>query len=180
LPRAHASDKTSCFPMFFSMPDSTRAWRGAMAARRGGSQWGRRRRPDATVGKKKCSKLLTCKKTLIRFRPSSSTCESEWHIQTRQRATQNGTPPGKPSRWTQVPFPSRKHTSHSEAARSAAGGPGFFMRATWMRTRQVLSISAGASAHRRCFHRIGSRMRWHVAGLFPRRRLELGNTPIDH
>lgn len=129
---------------------------------------------------KKSPKLLTHQKTVIRFRPSSETCESEWQIKTRQRAPQNGPPPGLRNRWTQDSFPSRKRMQHSDAARSAAGGPGFFVRAACVHNRQVLSISAGASASRRCFRRIGSRMRRPVAGLFPRRCLELGITPIDH
>ena len=131
-------------------------------------------------GEKKSPKLLTHKKTVIRFRPSSDTCESEWRNQTRQRAPQNGPPPGQPNRWTQGSFPSRKHPTHSRAARSAAGGPGFFASAHRVHRRQELSISAGARACRRRFRCIGSRVHRPVAGLFPRRCLELGNTPIDH
>ena len=138
---------------------------------------GRRRR---RTPKKKSPKLLTHQKTVIRFRPSSETCISEWQKTTRQRAPQNGTPPGPRNRWTPDPFPSRKRSKHSEAARSAAGGAGFFMCATNVQNRQVLSISADAKAVRRCFRRIGTRMQRPVAGLFPRRCLELGNTPIDH
>lgn len=138
------------------------------------------RRCRADRRRKKSPKLLTHKKTVIRFRPSSDTCESEWRNQTRQRAPQNGPPPGQPNRWTQGSFPSRKHPTHSRAARSAAGGPGFFASAHRVHRRQELSISAGARACRRRFRCIGSRVHRPVAGLFPRRCLELGNTPIDH
>lgn len=138
------------------------------------------RRPRRSTPEKKSPGLLTSKKTVIRFRPSSATCKSEWRNQTRQRAPQNGPPPGPRNRWTQDPFPSRKRSTHSEAARSAAGGPGFFMRVSVVQNRQVLSISVVAQACRRCFRHIGSRVWRSVAGLFPRRCLELGNTPIDH